>query len=78
MLAEVPCPRPGLGQLLIRSHTSLVSAGAERMMVKICKAGLIDKPRPDRSLGFFWKYHIMHTYFLPVRSAARPGRGYSL
>ena len=49
-LAEVPRPSAGPGQLLIRSHASLVSAGTERMLVEFGKAGLIDKARqqPDK------------------------------
>lgn len=49
-LAEVPRPSAMPGQLLIRSHASLVSAGTERMLVEFGKAGLIDKARqqPDK------------------------------
>ncbi len=49
-LAEVPRPSAGAGQVLIRSHASLVSAGTERMLVEFGKAGLIDKARqqPDK------------------------------
>ena len=49
-VAEVPCPRAGSGQLLIRSTRSLVSAGTERMLVDFGRAGLIDKARqqPDK------------------------------
>ncbi len=49
-LTDVPCPRPGRGQLLIRTTRSLVSAGTERMLVDFGKAGLIDKARqqPDK------------------------------
>jgi predicted dehydrogenase/threonine dehydrogenase-like Zn-dependent dehydrogenase len=49
-LTEVPCPRAGRGQLLIRTSRSLVSAGTERMLVDFGKAGLIDKARqqPDK------------------------------
>jgi len=50
MLADVPAPSAGRGQLLIRTHRSLVSAGTERMIVDFGKAGLIDKARqqPDK------------------------------
>lgn len=44
-LAVVPRPSAEPGQLLIRSHASLVSAGTERMLVEFGKAGLIDKAR---------------------------------
>lgn len=49
-LTEVPCPRVKEGHLLIRSLTSLVSAGTERMLVEFGKANLIDKARqqPDK------------------------------
>ncbi len=49
-VAEVPCPRVGSGQLLIRSTRTLVSVGTERMLVDFGKAGLIDKARqqPDK------------------------------
>jgi predicted dehydrogenase/threonine dehydrogenase-like Zn-dependent dehydrogenase len=49
-VADVPAPRAGRGQLLIRSSHSLVSAGTERMLVEFGKAGLIDKARqqPDK------------------------------
>jgi predicted dehydrogenase/threonine dehydrogenase-like Zn-dependent dehydrogenase len=49
-VADVPCPRAGRGQLLIRTTSTLVSAGTERMLVDFGKAGLIDKARqqPDK------------------------------
>lgn len=49
-LADVPCPSPQRGQLLIRSHQTLVSVGTERMLVDFGRAGLIDKARqqPDK------------------------------
>ena len=49
-VAEVPAPRAGRGQLLIRTTRTLVSAGTERMLVDFGKAGLIDKARqqPDK------------------------------
>jgi predicted dehydrogenase/threonine dehydrogenase-like Zn-dependent dehydrogenase len=49
-IAEVPCPRVGAGQLLIRTTRTLVSAGTERMLVDFGKAGLIEKARqqPDK------------------------------
>ena len=49
-VAEVPAPRAGRGQLLIRSTRTLISAGTERMLVDFGKAGLIDKARqqPDK------------------------------
>ena len=49
-VTDVPCPRAGRGQLLIRTSHTLVSAGTERMLVDFGKAGLIDKARqqPDK------------------------------
>jgi predicted dehydrogenase/threonine dehydrogenase-like Zn-dependent dehydrogenase len=49
-VVEVPCPRPGRGQLLIRSSCTLVSAGTERMLVEFGKAGWVSKARqqPDK------------------------------
>ena len=49
-VADVPCPRAGQGQLLIRTTRTLVSAGTERMLVDFGKAGFIDKARqqPDK------------------------------
>jgi len=49
-VADVPCPAPGRGQLLIRTACTLVSAGTERMLVDFGKAGFIGKARqqPDK------------------------------
>lgn len=49
-VVEVPCPRVGRGQLLIRTTCSLVSAGTERMLVDFGKANPIEKARqqPDK------------------------------
>lgn len=49
-VADVPCPRAGRGQLLIRTRRTLVSAGTERMLVDFGRAGFIDKARqqPDK------------------------------
>lgn len=49
-LAELPCPKPGRGQILIQSRASLISAGTERMLVEFSQANLIQKARqqPDR------------------------------
>ncbi len=49
-VAEVPCPRASIGQLLIRTTRSLISAGTERMMVDFGKANPIEKARqqPDK------------------------------
>lgn len=49
-LADVPCSRAGGGQLLIRTHGPLISAGTERMLVDFGKANPIEKARqqPDK------------------------------
>jgi predicted dehydrogenase/threonine dehydrogenase-like Zn-dependent dehydrogenase len=49
-VADVPAPRAGAGQALIRTSTSLVSAGTERMLVEFGKGNLIQKARsqPDK------------------------------
>ncbi len=49
-IAEIPCPSPARGQLLIRTSRTLVSAGTERMLVDFGKAGFIGKARqqPDK------------------------------
>jgi predicted dehydrogenase/threonine dehydrogenase-like Zn-dependent dehydrogenase len=50
LLCEVPCPQVGRGEVLIRTRTTLISAGTERMLVEFGKAGWIDKARqqPDK------------------------------
>jgi len=49
-LAEVPAPKPGPGQVLIRTTRTLVSVGTERMLVEFGKANWLDKARqqPDK------------------------------
>lgn len=51
LLADVPAPAAGRGQLLIRSRRTLVSAGTERMLVEFGKGGLLEKARqqPDKA-----------------------------
>jgi predicted dehydrogenase/threonine dehydrogenase-like Zn-dependent dehydrogenase len=44
-LTEIPSPRCRPGHLLIRSSSTLVSAGTERMLVEFGKANLLDKAR---------------------------------
>lgn len=48
--AELPVPRVGRGQLLIRTRTTLVSAGTERMLVDFGKGNWVQKARqqPDK------------------------------
>jgi predicted dehydrogenase/threonine dehydrogenase-like Zn-dependent dehydrogenase len=50
VVAEVPVPRTGAGQLLIRTSTSLVSAGTERMVVEFGKSNILQKAiqQPDK------------------------------
>ncbi|MCA9074192.1 MAG: bi-domain-containing oxidoreductase, partial [Planctomycetaceae bacterium] len=50
LICDVPCPQAGRGRLLIRTHTTLISAGTERMLVEFGKAGWLDKARqqPDK------------------------------
>jgi predicted dehydrogenase/threonine dehydrogenase-like Zn-dependent dehydrogenase len=49
-VVELPAPVPGPGELLIRSHCSLVSAGTERMLVDFGKANWLEKAQqqPDK------------------------------
>ena len=49
-VAEVPCPAIRRGDLLIRTHRTLVSSGTERMLLDFGKAGWLAKARqqPDR------------------------------
>lgn len=49
-VVEVPCPQIKPGHLLIRTHSSLISAGTERMLVDFGKANLLNKARqqPDK------------------------------
>ncbi len=49
-LAELPCPQPTDGSVLIQTRASLISAGTERMLVEFSRANLIQKARqqPDK------------------------------
>ncbi len=44
-VVTAPGPRAGVGQVLIQTRRSLISAGTERMLVDFGKANLIDKAR---------------------------------
>ncbi|MEO8077569.1 MAG: zinc-binding dehydrogenase, partial [Acidobacteriota bacterium] len=70
-LAEIPCPRAGAGQLLIRTTRSLISAGTERMLVDFGRASLIDKARqqPDKVRMVLDK--VRTDGLLPTLSAVR-------
>lgn len=47
---DVPAPRPGAGEVLIRTSCSVISTGTERMLVDFGRAGWIRKARsqPDK------------------------------
>ncbi|MEK9572237.1 MAG: dehydrogenase, partial [Paracoccaceae bacterium] len=49
-VATLPIPATKTGQLLIKTNTSLVSAGTERMLIEFGKAGWVEKARmqPDK------------------------------
>lgn len=49
-VAEVPAPRCGAGQVLIRTRASLISVGTEKMLLNFGKAGWLGKARqqPDK------------------------------
>ena len=56
-VAEVPAPRCGAGQLLIRTRCSLISVGTEKMLLNFGKAGWVGKARqqPDKVRQTFEK-----------------------
>src|SRR6266852_1310825 len=43
--ADIPCPKPKAGELLIATRASLISAGTEKMLVEFGKANLFEKVR---------------------------------
>ena len=45
ILEDIPCPRVLPGHVLIRTSSTLVSAGTEKMLVDFGKANLLDKAR---------------------------------
>lgn len=76
-VAEVPCPRIGRGQLLIRSSRTLVSVGTERMVVSFGQASLLGKARsqPDKVkqvLGKIVTDGVMSTVEAVVSKLDRP------
>ncbi len=50
-LAEVPCPRPGPNELLIRTTASVLSPGTERMLLEFGRAGWIGCPAWSSGTG---------------------------
>ncbi len=50
-LPEVPCPGPKAGEVLARTHTTLISAGTERMLLEFGKANWVKKAQqqPDKA-----------------------------
>lgn len=70
-VADVPCPELQPGQLLIRSTTTLISAGTERMLVEFGKANLIKKARqqPER-VRLVWE-KIKTDGLMPTLAAVR-------
>ena len=71
-LSDLPSPAVSRGQLLIRTSSSLVSAGTERMLVEFGKASWIDKARqqPDKVQQVIGKARTdgLSTTFDAVRS----------
>jgi len=49
-LEQIPTPRVGEGEVLIKTHRSLVSLGTERMLVKFGQSNLLEKAlqQPER------------------------------
>ena len=70
-MAEVPCPQAEPGQLLIRTRTSLVSRGTERMLLEFGAAGWLGKARqqPER-LRQIWD-NIQSEGLIPTVEAVR-------
>ncbi len=70
-MAEVPCPQAAPGQLLIRTHASLVSRGTERMLLEFGAAGWLGKARqqPER-VRQVWE-NIQSEGLIPTVEAVR-------
>lgn len=70
-IADVPCPEPQPGELLIRTSASLISAGTERMLVEFGKANLLNKARqqPER-VRLVWE-KVKTDGLLPTLTAVR-------
>lgn len=70
-LVEIPTPRVKPRHVLIRTRTSLISSGTERMLIEFGRSGLIDKARqqPDKVRQFLDK--IRADGFMPALDAVR-------
>ncbi|MEO6222380.1 MAG: zinc-binding dehydrogenase, partial [Vicinamibacterales bacterium] len=70
-VAEVPCPGPRQGQLLLRTTRTLISTGTERMLVDFGKANPLEKARqqPDKVKQVFEK--IKTDGLMPTVDAVR-------
>jgi len=71
MLAEIPCPEAGRGQVLIRTKKSLISAGTERMLLEFGNANWLERARqqPDKVKMVLEK--VKTDGFLPTVEAVR-------
>ncbi|KRR20356.1 bi-domain-containing oxidoreductase [Bradyrhizobium retamae] len=51
-VADVPAPRAGAGQVLVRAHSSLISSGTDRAIIGLGKKGYLGKAldRPDLAM----------------------------
>lgn len=49
-VADVPCPTPGSGQILVQTAVSLISPGTERSLIEFGRGSLLSKARhqPDK------------------------------
>lgn len=56
-VADVPCPTPGAGQLLVRTDVTLISPGTERSLIEFGRGSLLSKARqqPERVRQVFDK-----------------------
>ncbi len=60
-LAELPCPQPGRGYVLIQTRASLISAGTERMLVEFGQTSRVEKARVSRR-----RWRRFWTRFVPM------------
>ncbi len=71
ILEEVPCPGARPGHLLIRTSSTLVSVGTEKMLVEFGKANLIDKARQQPEKARMVLDKIRTDGLMPTLSAVR-------